>query len=380
MAKRDFYDVLGVSKSASAEEIKRAYRKVALQYHPDKNPGNAEAEEKFKEASEAYEVLSDPDKRARYDQFGHAGLGGSGMGGGYSDINDIFSRFSDIFGGGGFEDFFGRSGGRRRSRGVAGADLRIRVPLTLEEITTGVEKTFKIRRQVTCDTCHGSGAKDSTSVQTCPTCQGTGEIRQQVGGGFFTQIVVSQCPTCHGEGQVVTANCPACHGEGRREVEDKVTVKIPAGVQHNMQLQMRGKGHAGKRGGDTGDLIIQIEEQPHDDFQREGDNVIHELYINIADAALGTSVEVPTLTGKARFKIEAGTQSGKIIRLRGKGIPSVNGYGVGDMLVHINVWTPKKLSHEERAILEKLREAKNFNPSPGKEEKGFFERMREFFA
>ncbi|MDX2063296.1 MAG: molecular chaperone DnaJ [Bacteroidia bacterium] len=385
MAKRDYYEVLGVAKGASKDDIKKAYRKVAMQFHPDKNPGDHTAEEKFKEASEAYEVLADDQKRARYDQFGHAGVnGGAGAGGaGFQDINDIFSRFSDIFGSGGFDDIFGRTagGGRRtRRRGVPGSDLRLRLSLSLEEIATGVEKKLKIKRFVSCGTCGGNGADTAQSFHTCPTCQGTGEVRQQVGGGFFTQIVVSQCPTCHGEGQIVTAACKTCGGEGRVEDTETLSVKIPAGVQANMQLQMRGKGNAGKRGGEPGDLLIQVEEEPHPHFQREGDNVIHELYVNIADAALGQNIEVPTLTGKARFKLEPGTQSGKIVRLRGKGIPSVNGYGVGDQLVHINVWTPKKLTSEERALLDKLRSAPNFTPNPGKEEKGFFEKMREFFA
>lgn len=389
MAKRDYYEVLGIARGAATEDIKKAYRKVAMQYHPDKNPGDEAAEEKFKEASEAYEVLSDEQKRASYDRFGHAGVnsGAGGMGGqGFNDINDIFSRFSDIFGsgggGGGFEDFFGRQGGngRRKRRGVQGSDLRLRLSLSLEEIAAGVEKKVKIKRFVGCDTCGGNGAATSEAVNNCPTCQGSGEVRQQVGGGFFTQIVVSQCPTCHGEGRIVTKACPVCVGEGRVEAQETVSLKIPAGVQNNMQLQMKSKGNAGKRGGETGDLLIQIEEEAHESFTREGDSVIYELYVNIADAALGLSVDVPTLSGKARFKIDPGTQSGKIVRLRGKGIPNINGYGIGDMLVHINVWTPKKLTPEERTLLEKLRSSANFNPSPGKEEKGFFEKMREFFA
>jgi molecular chaperone DnaJ len=385
MAKRDYYDVLGVARNAGADDVKKAYRKAALQHHPDKNPGDKAAEEKFKEAAEAYEVLSDADKRARYDRFGHAGVGSSASSGGqqYGDINDIFSRFSDIFGDSAFEGAFGggRSGrGGRRRRGQPGSDLRIKVKLTLEEIATGVEKKIKLRRHATCSTCSGTGAADTESYHTCPTCVGTGEVRQQVGGGFFTQIVVSVCPTCHGDGRIITKACPTCSGEGRMEEEDSVSLRIPAGVTDNIQLSMRGQGNAGRRGGDAGDLLIQIEEIPHDQLQREGDNVIHELYVNFADAALGTSVEVPTLGGKARFKVDAGTQSGKIVRLRGKGIPNVNGYGVGDQLVHINVWTPLQLTPDERAILEKLRDKHNFKPAPGKNDKGFFEKVREFFS
>lgn len=381
MAKRDYYEVLGVAKGAPKDEVKKAYRKLAMQYHPDKNPGDKAAEEKFKEASEAYEVLSDDQKRNSYDRFGHAAVGSNG-GGQYQDINDIFSRFSEIFGDSAFEGFFagGGRGGRRRRTGQPGSDLRIKLKLSLEEIATGVEKKIKLRRFATCNTCSGSGAADSQSFHTCPTCQGAGEVRQQVGGGFFTQIVVSACPTCHGEGRVITKGCKTCGGEGRQESDDTVTVKIPAGVQNNMQLSLRGQGNAGKRGGESGDLLILIEEEPHEHLVRESDNVIHELFINFPDAALGTNVEVPTLGGKARFKVEPGTQSGKIVRLKGKGLPNINGYGVGDQLVHINVWTPRNLSGEERTLLEKLRLSKNFTPNPGKEDKGFFEKMREFFS
>lgn len=382
MTKQDYYETLNVNREADAAEIKKAYRKMAGKYHPDRNPGDAEAEERFKEASEAYEVLTDDSKRNRYDQFGHAGMGGAAGGGGagFNDINDIFSRFSDIFGGGGFEDIFGGGRTGRRRKGQRGGDLRVRVKLTLEEIAQGVEKKLKLRRQVTCSTCNGIGAADDNSYQTCPTCNGHGEVRQQVGGGFFQQIVVSVCPTCHGEGRIITKNCPSCGGEGRVEEVDEVSVRIPAGVSDQMQLSLRGQGHAGRRGGQPGDLLILIEEEPHEQFVREGDNIIHELYINLADAALGMKANVPTLTGKANFKIEPGTQSGKIVRLRGKGIPNLDGRGTGDLLVHINVWTPKKLSSEEKAILEKLRESPNFQPKPGSEDKGFFERVREFFA
>lgn len=386
MAKRDYYDVLGVAKAAPPDEIKRAYRKLAMQYHPDKNPGDKTAEDKFKEASEAYEVLSDEKKRAQYDRFGHAGVGTSAASGGgaagFTDLNDIFSRFGDIFSDGGFDSFFSGSGrGRRgRQRGQPGGDMRIRMKLTLEEIATGVEKKVTLKRHATCGTCQGSGAADGEGFQTCGTCQGVGEVRQQVGGGFFTQIVVTQCPTCNGEGKVITRACPTCQGEGRMEQQDNIALKIPAGVGADMQLSLRGQGNAGKRGGPSGDLLVLIEEIPHEHLVRDGEHVIYELHLNFADAALGASVEVPTLSGKARFKVDPGTQAGRIVRLKGKGIPSLNGYGVGDMLVHINVWTPQQLTAEERATLERLRQSKNFVPNPPKNEKGFFERMREFFA
>lgn len=383
MAKRDYYDVLGVPKNASAEDIKKAYRKLAIQYHPDKNPGNKEAEDKFKEASEAYEVLSDDQKRARYDNYGHAGVNDQGFGGGGQDFNDIFSRFSDIFEGTGFEGFFGGGrggGGRRKRQGQRGSDLRIKLKLTLEEVAKGVEKKIKLKRHVTCRECAGTGAFDNSSFQTCNTCAGSGEVRQQVGGGFFSQIVVSACPTCSGEGKIITKACAACAGEGRVPREDGLSVNIPAGVSDGMQLSMRGQGNAGKRGGDPGDLIVQFEEAPHEHLVRDGENVIYDLYLNFADAALGTSVEVPTLDGKARFKVEAGTQSGEIKRLKGKGIPNINGYGAGDQLVHINIWTPRHLSGEEKKVMEKLRTSANFAPNPGKQEKGFFSKMKEFFG
>ncbi|MCE3007565.1 MAG: molecular chaperone DnaJ [Bacteroidetes bacterium] len=382
MTRRDYYEVLGVARTAQGDEIKRAYRRLAIQYHPDKNPGNKEAEEKFKEASQAYEVLSDANKKARYDQYGHAGVNEQGSAGGAADFSDIFNRFSDIFEGTGFEGFFGgnRSGRGRRRQGQRGSDLRIKLRLSLEEIAKGVEKKIKIRRHVGCPTCTGTGAYDNGSFQTCSTCSGVGEVRQQVGGGFFSQIVVSACPACGGEGKIITKACMNCAGEGRIEREDSLTVKIPAGVSDGMQLSMRGQGNVGKRGGEAGDLLVQFEEIPHETLVRDGENVIYDLYLNFADAALGTSVEVPTLDGKARFRVEAGTQSGEIKRLKGKGIPNINGYGAGDQLVHINVWTPRSLSSEERKLLDKLRQSENFVPNPGKQEKGFFAKMKEFFG
>jgi molecular chaperone DnaJ len=380
MAKRDYYEVLGVSKGASADEIKKAYRQMAIKYHPDKNPDNAEAEEKFKEAAEAYEVLSDNEKRQRYDRFGHQGMGGGGFGnGGFENMEDIFSRFGDIFGGGGgFGDFFGGGGGFQRQR--KGSNLRIKLKLNLEEIANGVEKKIKVKRYVSCKACGGNGSKNGTSLSTCPTCQGSGQIRR-VQNSFLGQMVTtSVCPTCQGEGKIVSSKCDVCHGEGRTLEEELITVKIPAGVAEGMQLSMNGKGNVPQRGGVPGDLLIVIEEEEDELLKRDGNNIIYDLYINIADAALGTSVEVPTIDGKVRIKIEPGTQSGKLLRLKGKGLKEVNGYGRGDQLVHVNVWTPKNLSKDEEAILEKLRQSPNFTPSPGKSEKNIFERMREFFG
>lgn len=377
-----------MAKDADQSAIKKAYRKLALKYHPDKNPGDKETEEKFKEAAEAYEVLSDPDKRARYDRFGHAGMSGAGGAGGFSGegmtMDDIFAQFGDIFGDSAFGTFFGGAGGARggartRSRGQKGSNLRIRVSLTLEEIANGVTKKIKVKKQKTCEVCDGSGAKDSSSVRTCQTCGGSGFVRQ-VRSTFLGQMqTTSTCPNCNGSGQTVTANCPNCKGDGRVYGEEMLEIDIPAGVEEGMQLSLRGKGNAGLRGGPAGDLMIGIEEKPHDFLQRDGQNVIFELYLNFADAALGTSVEVPTLGGKVKIKVPAGTQSGKIFRLKDKGLPVVQGYGRGDQLIHVNVWTPKKLNSRERELLEELRDLPNFKPQPGKSEKTFFEKMRDYF-
>lgn len=384
MAKRDYYEILGVSRDADNGAIKKAYRKLALKYHPDRNPDDKEAEEKFKEAAEAYEVLSDQEKRARYDRYGHAGVGAAG-GGGFSGgmtMEDIFQQFGDIFGDSGnpFESFFG--GGARtrtRSRGQRGSNLRIKVKLTLKEIAEGATKKIKVKKQVTCDQCGGSGAKDSSAVDTCPTCRGAGYVRQ-VKNTFLGQMQTTiTCPTCNGSGQTIKANCSKCKGEGRIYGEETIEIEIPAGVEEGMQLSLRNKGNAGLRGGPAGDLLINIEEKPHDYLQRDGMNLIYELYLNFADASLGTSIEVPTIDGAVKIKIPAGTQSGKIFRLKGKGLPSVQSYGKGDQLIHVNVWTPKKLNNEERELLEKLREMPNFDPKPGKSEKGFFEKMRDYF-
>ncbi|WP_316783220.1 molecular chaperone DnaJ [Pedobacter frigiditerrae] len=388
MSKRDFYDILGVTKSASAEEIKKAYRKLAIKYHPDKNPDDKAAEDKFKEAAEAYEVLSSPEKKQRYDQYGHAGVGGAAGGGGYGgggmNMDDIFSQFGDIFGGGGspFDSFFGggqqsRGGGGRRV--AKGSNLRIKVKLTLEEIANGAEKKIKVNKQITCKTCDGSGAKDKGSVSTCKTCGGSGAVRRVTNTILGQMQTTATCPTCHGSGQQITAKCGACHGEGTVRGEETITINIPAGVSEGMQLSMAGKGNAAPNGGVPGDLIILIEELPHETLKREGNNIVYDLHVSIVDAALGYSAEVPTIDGKAKIKIEPGTQSGKLLRLKGKGIPEINSYHRGDEIIHVNIWTPKALSSEERAILEKLRESPNFKPQPNKNDKSFFDKMKEYF-
>lgn len=388
MSKRDFYDILGVAKNASAEEIKKAYRKLAIKHHPDKNPDDKAAEEKFKEAAEAYEVLSNPEKKQRYDQFGHAGVGaagggGGGYGSGGMNMEDIFSQFGDIFGGGGgspFDSFFGgqqsRSSGRRVTKG---SNLRIKVKLTLEEIANGTEKKIKVNKQITCKTCDGSGAKDRSSVSTCNTCGGSGAVRRVTNTILGQMQTTATCPTCHGSGQQITAKCNACHGEGSVRGEETININIPAGVSDGMQLSMAGKGNAAPNGGVPGDLIILIEELPHETLKREGNNIVYDLHVSIIDAALGFSAEVPTIDGKAKIKIDPGTQSGKLLRLKGKGIPEINSYHRGDEIIHVNIWTPKVLNSEERAMLEKLRESPNFKPQPGKNDKSFFDKMKEYF-
>ncbi|NND06188.1 MAG: molecular chaperone DnaJ [Saprospiraceae bacterium] len=382
MAKRDYYEILGVDKGADAATIKKAYRKTAIKYHPDKNPDDKGAEEKFKEAAEAYEVLSDQDKRARYDRFGHAGVSGNGFGGaGGASMEDIMEQFGDMFGGGAFDTFFGGSGGRRRrgGGGTRGTNLRIKVSLSLEEIAKGTTKKIKVKKQVKCSTCGGSGAKDSGSVSTCGTCSGSGYVRQ-VRSTFLGQMqTTTACPTCGGNGQVVTAKCTTCKGDGTNYEEKLIEIEIPAGVEEGMQLSMRGNGNAGQNGGPAGDLLINIQEKPHDTLKRDGANVIYDLYLNFADAAIGTTVEVPTIEGKVKIKIPAGTQSGKIFRLKGKGLPVVQSYQQGDQLIHVSVWTPKKLTAKEKQLLEKLRDMPNFNPQPGKSDKGFFEKMKDYF-
>lgn len=383
--KRDYYEILGVSKSASEEEIKKAYRKVAIKYHPDKNPDNKEAEEKFKEAAEAYEVLSNAQKKAQYDRFGHAGMGGAaggGFGGGGMNMEDIFSNFGDIFGDESpFGSFFsggrGGGGGRRQRKG---SDLRIKLKLNLEEIANGIEKKIKVKRHVACKSCQGNGSKNGTDLKTCGTCQGSGQVKRVQQTMLGQMVTSSTCPTCSGEGKSVGAKCEACFGEGRVLEEEIIPIKIPSGVSNDMQLSMSGKGNVPPRGGIAGDLLIVIEEEEHEILHRDGNNVIFDLYVSFVDAALGTSVEVPTITGKAKITLEAGTQSGKILRLKGKGIKELNGFTIGDQLVHVNIWTPKQLTSEETELLEKLRNAANFAPQPGKSDKGFFHKVKDMFS
>ena len=384
MSKRDYYEILGVPKSATADEIKKAYRKVAMQFHPDRNPGDKAAEEKFKEAAEAYEVVSDPDKKAQYDRFGHAGVSGNGRGGGghASNMEDIFSQFGDIFGEDAFGSFFG-GGGRRggqRSRGVKGSNLRVKIKLNYEEIAKGVTKQIKVKKYVLCTTCDGNGAKDKSSIQTCATCGGSGQVRK-VSNTFLGQMqTVTTCPTCNGEGTSITHKCFTCKGEGRVYGEETVTIDIPAGVQEGMQLSVGGRGNAGERGGPNGDLLILIEEEQHKELHRDGVNVAHELYISFMDAVFGTQVEVPTIDGRAKIKIPPGTQGGRIFRLKGKGFPAVNSYERGDQLISVNVWTPQHLSAEEKTSLEKMSASPNFQPQPEKSDKSFFDKVREMFT
>lgn len=373
MAKRDYYEILGVGKNATADELKKAYRQLAIKYHPDKNPGNKEAEDKFKEAAEAYEVLTDPEKKAKYDRFGHAGMGQGGYGGGtHMNMDDIFSQFGDVFGDGSpFESFFGggRTGGRRQN-GVRGNDVRIKVKMNLQEVAAGAEKKIKYKRMK---------VAEGLTFKTCTTCNGAGQIRR-VTQTFLGQMATTQaCPMCHGSGKIVDKRPAGAGPDGLIPVEDIVTINIPAGVADGMQLSMSGKGNAGPGGGPSGDLIIAIEEQEDPILKRDGNNILFDLYVSFADAALGTAVEVPTVDGKVKVKIDAGTQAGKILRLRSKGVPELNSHHRGDQLVHVNIWTPQKLTADEKELLEKLREADNFKPHPGKNEKGFFERMREYF-
>ena len=378
MAKRDYYEVLEVGKEAGAEEIKKAYRKQALKYHPDKNPGDQAAEERFKEAAEAYEVLSNQEKRQKYDRFGHAGLGnnaGGGYGGFSMNMEDIFSHFGDIFGGfGGFGQSRGSS--RRVNRG---SNLRIKVKLTLEEISKGVEKKIKVDKYVKCSKCGGSGARDGASYQTCSTCRGAGHVTR-VTNTFLGQMQTSStCPACGGEGQTIANKCDKCLGHGIVKESEVLTIDIPAGVEEGMQLSFSGKGNAGARGGIPGDLIVLIEVLPHPELLRDGRNLLYDHYISIPEAILGTTSEVPTLEGKARIKIPEGTQGGKVFRLKGKGLPGVNNYSRGDLLVNINVWTPQSLNKEEKKLIEQLKQSSNFKPKPTARDKSFFDRMKEYF-
>ena len=391
MTKRDYYEVLGVSRAAGEGEIKSSYRKLAMKYHPDRNPDDNEAEEKFKEAAEAYEVLSDPNKRARYDQFGHAGMRGTGFEHGFTDVNDIFSHFSDIFGGGSiFDEFFGSGGfqrqrGRHRQPGIQGNDLKINLRLTLEEIAEGIEKTIKVKRYEKCRHCQGSGAKSSGGTVDCPTCNGTGEVRH-VSRSMFGQFVnIQVCHTCSGEGKVIKEKCPHCSGEGRVRNETTIKVNIPAGVSSGNYIPLRGQGDAGIRGGSTGDLIVLIEEAEHKYFVREDDDILYNLTISITDAVLGIEVEIPVLGGTVILKIEPGTQPGKILRLRDKGIKHLNHSGRGDQLVHVNVYMPSKITSKEKELFRELSKSENIKPREkgehGKSKsKGIFGKAKETFS
>ena len=382
MEKRDYYEVLEVEKTSTIEVIKKAYRKKAIQFHPDKNPGDKTAEDKFKEAAEAYSVLSDPDKRARYDQFGHAGVGGAAgnggpFGGGFNgSMDDIFSMFGDIFGGrgggfgGGFGGFGGGGGGAQQRR-FRGSDLRVKVKLTLKEISTGVEKKFKLKKYVPCGHCHGSGAEGTGGSETCSTCHGSGSVIRNQQTILGTMQTRATCPTCNGEGKIIKNKCKECSGDGVVYGEEVVTVNIPAGVAEGMQLSMQGKGNAGKHNGVAGDLLIIVEEEPHPDLIRDDNDLIYNLLLGFNQAALGDSVEIPTIDGKAKVKVEAGTQPGKVLRLRGKGLPSVNGYGTGDLLVNVSVYIPEALTKEEKEAIEKLGQSDNFKPSTSVKEKIF---------
>jgi len=381
MGKRDYYEVLGVSKEATKDEIKKAYRKQALKYHPDKNPGDKKAEEHFKEAAEAYEVLSNDEKKARYDRYGHAGMGNSGGGfsGNTMTMEDIFSSFGDIFGDafGGFGAFGG--GGRRGRRVNKGTNLRVKVKLNLREIAAGCEKKIKVTKYNNCDTCGGTGAADSSSISNCSTCHGSGHVTRVTNTMLGQMQTTAVCPACGGEGKTITKKCTSCYGEGIVQKEEVIKINIPAGVGKGMQMTVSGKGNAPRRGGVNGDLLVVIDEEEHPDLIREGNDLIYNLFISIPDAVLGTHVEIPTVDTNVKIKIEPGTQPGRILRLRGKGLPEVNGYGRGDLLVNVNVWIPKSISREELRLFEKFRESKSFEPAPDKNDKGFFERMRGYF-
>jgi molecular chaperone DnaJ len=387
MSKRDYYEILEVSKNAAADEIKKAYRKMAIKFHPDKNPGDKAAEEKFKEAAEAYEILSNAEKKQRYDQYGHAGVGGNGGfgggggrggAGGFGGMNmdDIFSQFGDVFGG----HFGGGGGGGRGGKRVnRGSNLRVKVKMNLEEIANGVEKKIKVNKYVGCKPCKGSGAKDGSAFNTCSTCRGTGQVTRVTNTILGAMQTTSTCPTCGGEGQSITDKCTSCHGDGIVRDEEVISINIPAGVAEGMQLSVSGKGNMGARGGVAGDLIIVIDEVEHELLKRDGLNLFYDHFVSFVDAAMGTTIEVPTIDAKAKIKVDAGTQSGKVLRLKGKGLPDINSYSRGDILVNINVWTPQHLSKEEKVILEGLRDAENFKPNPSKKDRGFFERMKQYF-
>ncbi len=376
MSKRDFYEILGVSRNADDAEIKKAYRKLAIKYHPDKNEGDKAAEEKFKEAAEAYETLSNAEKRQRYNQYGHAGAAGGRGGHGGMDMDDIFSQFSDVFGGGGRSGF---GGGQQRQRVNKGTNLRIKLKLNLNEIATGIEKKIKVNKFVNCTPCSGMGAANGKGFSTCSTCKGHGQVTRLVNTMLGQMQTTQTCPSCGGDGKMITDKCKSCAGEGIVRGEEQISIQVPAGVADGMQLNVGGKGNAAARGGVNGDLIVLIEEEIHPILKRDGNNLIYEHYISFADAVLGSNIEVPTVDGKASVKLDAGVQSGKILRLRGKGLPEVQSYNKGDLLVNINIWTPQELNKEEKAMMEKLRTSENFKPQPTGKEKGFFERMKEMF-
>ena len=381
MTKRDYYEVLGISRNESGDEIKKAYRKMAIKYHPDKNPGDHASEEMFKEAAEAYEVLSDTDKRARYDRFGHQGVSGNGFGGGGGmNMEDIFAHFGDIFGGGGgggFESFFG--GGQNQQRVQRGSNLRVKVKMKLDEIAHGAEKNLKVKKQIVCTTCKGSGAEDSKSVQTCSTCHGSGQVKRVTNTFLGQMMTASPCPACHGEGKIITHKCKTCHGQGCVSGEEVITLNIPAGVTEGLQLSVGGKGNAAPRGGIPGDLVVLIEEEEHPLLKRDNLDVVYDLTVNFADAALGTTLDVPTIDGKARITIPAGTPSGKVFKLKDKGIPELQGRHKGDELIYVTVHVPQKLSNEEKDMLAKMKESENFAPHLSAEEKSFFGKVKEMF-
>lgn len=382
MSKRDYYEILGVNRNANESEVKKAYRQMALKYHPDKNPGDKQSEEKFREAAEAYEILSNPEKKHRYDQFGHRGVSGAGGNGHGMNMDDIFSQFGDIFGGHNpFESFFG--GGETTQRGKRyvnkGTNLRIKVKLSLQEVAHGAEKKIKVNKQVTCSTCSGTGAQNSSSFHQCSTCKGSGYMRRVTNTILGQMQTTSTCSACNGEGQVIVNKCKTCQGHGTVFGEEVISINIPAGVAEDMQMSVSGKGNAAERNGISGDLLVVIEEIEDEQLKRDGHNLLFDLYITFSDAALGTHVEVPTIEGKAKIKIEPGTQAGKVLRLKGKGLPELNSYHKGDLLINVNVWTPQHLNAEEKKMLEKLRTAENFQPKPGKGEKSFFEKMKEYF-
>lgn len=369
--KQDYYEILGIDKNASPTDIKKAYRKKAIQYHPDKNPGDEKAEELFKKSAEAYEVLSNPDKKARYDQFGHAAFEGGGFGGGGMNMEDIFSQFGDIFGsafGGSFGGFGGFSGGQRR---IKGSNLRIRVKLTLEEVAHGAEKLVKVRRKV---------QAPGVTYHTCPSCNGAGQVTKITNTILGRMQTATTCTSCGGSGQTLDKRPPEADGQGLMINEETVSIKIPAGVEDGMQLKVPGKGNEAPANGIPGDLLVAIETEEHATLKREGDNLHYDLYISISDAVLGTSKEIDTVNGKVRIKLDPGIQSGKILRLRGKGISSINGYGEGDLLVHVNVWTPKELNKEQKEFFEKMQHNENFEPKPEKSDKSFFEKVKDMFS